>query len=85
MKLRLPSAESKAIWWRLGWQLSLATVCGLMLAACAGQEAPRDNSAMLPEDQRVSDVPWNKPEGWENKGALGGLANDPRFNGGQQQ
>ena len=39
--------------------------------------------AMLPPDQRQSDVPWNKPQGWENKSQLGALANDPRI-GGQQ-
>jgi hypothetical protein len=36
---------------------------------------------MLPEDQQVSEVPWNKPQGWENQGALGALGNDPRFGG----
>ena len=39
---------------------------------------------MLPENERVSDVPWNKPQGWENQSALGSLANDPRI-GGQAQ
>jgi hypothetical protein len=58
----------------------LAGAC-LMLAGCADKEAPTDRTAMLPEDQRVSEVPWNKPQGWENQGALGALGNDPRFGG----
>jgi hypothetical protein len=51
----------------------------LLLGACSGEEAPPDRTAMLPPDQQVSSVPWNKPQGWENQGALGSLANDPRF------
>lgn len=58
----------------------LAGAC-LILAGCADKEAPTDRTAMLPEDQQVSDVPWNKPQGWENQGALGALGNDPRFGG----
>lgn len=68
-------------------QLMLATggaVCCLVgFAACAHDDAPRDNSAMLPADQRVSEVPWNKPEGWENNSQLGALARDPRIGGSQ--
>ena len=56
----------------------------ISLGGCSGEEAPRDNTAMLPADERVSSVPWNKPQGWENQGALGSLANDPRI-GGQVQ
>jgi hypothetical protein len=72
--------------WRNGvLYLCLALACILTLSGCAdGKEAPADRTAMLPEDQRVSTVPWNKPQGWENQGALGSLANDPRF-GGQTQ
>jgi hypothetical protein len=58
----------------------LAGAC-LTLIGCAGQEAPADRTAMLPPDQQVSEVPWNKPQGWENQGALGALGNDPRFGG----
>ena len=58
--------------------------CGAtLLSACTGENAPVDNTAMLPEDQRVSSVPWNKPQGWENQGQLGALANDPRIGGSQ--
>lgn len=52
----------------------------LTLSGCADEKnLPVDNSAMLPENERVSTVPWNKPENWENQGSLGQLANDPHF------
>lgn len=57
-------------------------ICLTAMAACSN-ESPKDESAYLPEDQRVSSVPWNRPEGWEGRGSLGALANDPRFGGGQ--
>ena len=38
---------------------------------------------MLPADQRVSEVPFNKPQGWENNSQLGALARDPRIGGTQ--
>ena len=55
----------------------------LLLTGCAGNESPADNTAMLPDSQRVSNVPWNRPEGWEGRSQLGSLANDPRFSGGR--
>ena len=56
-----------------------ATLVGLAgLSGCA-QDVPVDNTAMLPESERVSTVPWNKPQGWEQTGALGQLTNDPHF------
>ena len=59
-----------------------ALVCLLGFSGCLGDEqAPRDNTAMLPPDQRVSEVPWNKPQGWENNTQLGALAQDPRIGG----
>ena len=62
----------------------LALVFGaLALSACTDTPAPVDRTAMLPEDQQVSSVPWNKQQGWENNSQLGSLANDPRI-GGQQ-
>ena len=60
----------------------LLVLCASMLSACTGNKAPVDNTAMLPDDQRVSSVPWNKPQGWENHSQLGALANDPRIGGG---
>lgn len=52
-----------------------------MLSACTSESAPTDRTAMLPDDQRVSTVPWNKPTDWEGRNALGALGNDPRFSG----
>lgn len=57
-------------------------LCVGLLPACTGQTAPIDNTAMLPESERVSSVPWNKPQGWENQSQLGALANNPRIGGG---
>ena len=59
-------------------------LCAFALGGCtAGDDVEPDHTAMLPEDQRVSSVPWNKPQGWENQSQLGALANDPRIGGGQ--
>lgn len=69
-------------WMRRGVGALGMAVCLAGLAACTG-ESPRDDSAYLPEDQRVSSVPWNRPEGWEGRGSLGALGNDPRFGGGR--
>ncbi len=61
-------------------------LCTFALGACtAGDDVEPDHNAMLPEDQRVSSVPWNKPQGWEDKSQLGALANDPRIGGGGDQ
>ncbi len=54
-----------------------------MLSGCVTDDVPVDRTAMLSRDDQVSNVPWNKPQGWENKGGLGALANDPRIGGGQ--
>lgn len=59
--------------------LALPLLVGL--GACAGESAPVDNTAMLPENQRVSSVPWNKPADWEGRSQLGALSSDPRFSG----
>ena len=61
--------------------LALPFLAGL--GGCANESAPVDNTAMLPENQRVSNVPWNKPSDWEGRSALGALGNDPRFSGGR--
>ena len=59
------------------------TLCTLALGACtSGDDVEPDHTAMLPEDQRVSNVPWNKPQGWENQSQLGALAENPRIGGG---
>ncbi len=73
--------------WRAAGRMAVAgmglVLCTLTLGGCATDEVEPDHSAMLPEDQRVSSVPWNKPQGWENQSQLGALANDPRIGGGQ--
>ncbi len=55
-----------------------ASISLLYLAGCAA-DTPVDNTAMLPENERVSTVPWNKPQGWEQTGALSQLTNDPHY------
>ena len=52
-----------------------------LLGACTNAGNTADGSAFLPESQRVSTVPWNKPSDWEGQNALGALSNDPRFSG----
>lgn len=54
-----------------------------MLSGCVTDDVPVDRTAMLNRDDQVSNVPWNKPQGWENRGSLGALANDPRIGGSQ--
>ena len=57
---------------------------GTLLSGCqTDEDIPVDRTAMLNKEDQVSDVPWNKPQGWENKGGLGSLANDPRIGGSQ--
>ena len=62
-------------------------LCAAVLPACVGEDGvPRDNTAMLPDDQRVSSVPWDSPLKGENASTqLGALANDPRVGGGGTQ
>lgn len=74
--------RTSAGWRRRALAAAGLAICLTTMAACS-TETPRDDSAYLPEDQRVSSVPWNKPEGWEGRGSLGALANDPRFGGGR--
>jgi hypothetical protein len=68
---------------RLILQVTGAVGCVMAISGCVGEEGvPRDNTAMLAPSDRVSTVPWNKPQGWENTSQLGALANDPRIGGG---
>ena len=74
--------------WRSSGRMAAAGIgcvmCVLALGACtAGDDVEPDHTKMLPEDQRVSSVPWNHPQGWEDTSQLGALANDPRIGGGQ--
>ena len=56
-----------------------------LMSGCKTDDSSQaiDRSDMLSANDRVSNVPWNKPQGWENRSQLGALANDPRI-GGQQ-
>ena len=74
--------------WRAAGRVAVAGVglagCMMTFGGCThGDDVEPDHTAMLPEDQRVSSVPWNKPQGWENQSQLGALAEDPRIGGGQ--
>ena len=78
---QLPRRGGRSLFGLLG-----AVACMAACGACtddANREVARDNSAMLPDSERVSSVPWNKPQGWENRSQLGQLANDPRIGGRQ--
>ena len=86
MKAFLTLSPSRRPLGRLAVAAAGMVFCALALGACtAGDDVEPDHTAMLPEDQRVSNVPWNKPQGWENKSQLGALANDPRIGGGDQR
>jgi hypothetical protein len=74
--------EGNLRYWRVAALICSLPILLLALSACSSDnEAPPDRTAMLPESERVSAVPWNKPQGWENQSALGSLANDPRIGG----
>ena len=79
MKLPSIATTSNRARWRLAFLVLSAMVSLLGLSACAGTERPADNTAMLPEDQRINEVPWSQPAKWESTGQLGQIANDPRF------
>ena len=79
MKLPLTVTPSRRAKWRLAFMVLGAAASLSGLSACVGSERPVDNTAMLPEDQRVNEVPWSQPAKWESTGQLGQLANDPRF------
>jgi hypothetical protein len=80
MKTLFASIRSRRASFRMFACLLGASASLLSLSGCADEKnIPVDNTAMLPESERVSTVPWNKPENWENTGSLGQLANDPRF------
>ena len=67
---------------RLAALILALSLCTLALGACTnGDEVEPDHTAMLPENERVSNVPWNKPQGWENNSQLGALAENPRIGG----
>ena len=80
MKSLFIAALSFPAKWRLAFTVLGVAISLLGLSACAGSDQPVDNTAMLPEDQRVNEVPWSQPAKWEKTGQLGQIANDPRFN-----
>jgi hypothetical protein len=44
------------------------------LAGCQSDQATADKSTQKPQfGQEQSTIPWNKPERWENAGALGSM------------
>ena len=65
--------------------LAASLLCAAAFSACTdGTDIPRDNTPMLPENERVSSQPWNQKQGWENTSQLGALQNNPRIGGTQQ-
>ena len=65
--------------------VGLGLLTAALVSGCQTDDSDKsvDRSDMLSANDRVSNVPWNKPQGWEQKSQLGALANDPRI-GGQQ-
>ena len=51
--------------------LSLLAVGFLSLAGCASTEEEDPN--------RVSTIPWNRPERWEGQGPMGGMMNPENY------
>jgi len=41
------------------------------IAGCAGTDKPQD-------DERVSSIPWAKPESWQGQGPFGGMMQGSR-------
>jgi hypothetical protein len=53
----------------------LFILCAQLLTACASNsDAPTESSTsgVDPNGNKVSNVPWNKPQPWEGSGQLGG-------------
>jgi hypothetical protein len=46
----------------------LVTASTGLLGACASSEPKKST-----EREKVSTIPWNRPESWEGKGVLGGM------------
>jgi outer membrane biogenesis lipoprotein LolB len=49
--------------------ITLFGLSALFLTSCASTEEDPTKA----DREKVSTVPWNKPQSWEGKGALGGL------------
>jgi hypothetical protein len=53
------------------FRLLLATLLVAGIAGCAGTDKPKD-------DERVSSIPWAKPESWQGQGPFGGMMQGSR-------
>lgn len=54
--------------------LAFSFVCLGILSLSAFSGCASDKSREVEEDKpRVSTVPWNRPQGWEGQGQLGGM------------
>jgi hypothetical protein len=49
----------------------LLAIVAAGIAGCATTDKPK-------EEDRVSSIPWAKPEGWEGQGAFGGMMQGAR-------
>lgn len=61
--------------------LALATLAAGALGLSACSTTANDGTQYLAGGDRPSALPWNRPENWEGRGALGALGNDPRIGG----
>jgi uncharacterized protein YceK len=50
----------------------LTLVAAIFLSGCGAGSSPK-SSVTTYDNQRVSTIPWNKPQKWEGSGALGTL------------
>ena len=55
---------------RVRFRLSLILIAAA-LSGCASTDKPK-------QEDRVSSIPWAKPESWEGQGAFGGLLQGSR-------
>jgi ABC-type glycerol-3-phosphate transport system substrate-binding protein len=47
-----------------------------LLAGCASDSGSSKAAKTDPEGNSVSNIPWNRPQRWENQGQLGGMGNN---------
>ena len=53
---------------------ALAAFSLVSLSGCASTEPDKKSAAEInPDKERVSTIPWSKPESWEGQGSMGGL------------
>ena len=61
--------------------LALAALAAGALGLSACSTTANDGTQYLAGGDRPSSLPWNRPESWEGRGALGAMGNDPRIGG----